>query len=106
VTAPPGPSAPVGAADDVVHRRPPPNPFAEGTDVAFTLPSRGRVRIDVFDAAGRHVRTLIEGVFDAGPHIRHWDGLDSGGRRAAGGVYFVQMQVGERREAQKMVRLR
>ena len=71
----------------------------------FTLPKRTHVRIDVFDTAGRHVRRLFTGVADAGYNARPWDGLDGGGRRVAGGVYYVQLVAEGKRYTQKTVRL-
>jgi hypothetical protein len=82
-----------------------PNPFSAGTHLSYTLPSRARVRIDIFDVSGRHVRALVEGVAEAGHHVRAWDGLETGGRRAAAGVYLVQMQVDGVKQTQKLIRL-
>ncbi|MEZ4701625.1 MAG: T9SS type A sorting domain-containing protein [Rhodothermales bacterium] len=46
-----------------------PNPFQSGTEIAFTLPGPGRVRLSVYDVAGREVATLIGGdVRGAGSH--------------------------------------
>jgi hypothetical protein len=99
----PSPVALVGAPTLAPPR---PNPSARGADIAFSLPARSRVRIDLFDLGGRHVLRLFEGVAEAGPNLRHWDGRDTAGRRVSAGVYFVQMQVGGVRQTQKMVRLR
>jgi hypothetical protein len=93
------------ASRDTRLAAPRPNPFSIGTDVVFTLPKRTHVRIDVFDTAGRHVRRLFAGVADAGLSSRPWDGLDGGGRRVAGGVYYVQLVVEGQRYTQKTVRL-
>ncbi len=70
-----------------------PNPFAGGTNVDFSLPSKGAVRVDVFDAAGRRVRTLLDAVLPAGRHDRMWDLRGTDGRRAAPGVYFVNLRT-------------
>jgi subtilisin family serine protease len=70
-----------------------PNPLrvadAGGTTVAFTLPRAGDVQLAVYDVNGRRVRELAAGRHDAGTHHARWDGLDTGGRRAAPGLYFV-----------------
>jgi hypothetical protein len=71
-----------------------PNPFNPSTTVAFTLPRDSRVRIDVFDVAGRRVRTLVaDEVLGAGRHDRVWDGLDHDGRSLSSGVYFARLQA-------------
>jgi len=40
------------------------------------LPQAGRARLDVFDLAGRRVRTLQEGWISQGRHTVQWDGRD------------------------------
>jgi hypothetical protein len=99
-------NAPAIASGPVVSLAAPrPNPSADGADVAFTLAERGRVRLDVFDLHGRHVTKLFEGVAEAGATVRRWDGRDSGGKRVAGGVYFVQIRARGEKLTRKMVRL-
>ncbi len=46
-----------------------PNPFGDGTEIGFSLPTACRVRLVVFDVAGRLVSTLVnEEILDAGAH--------------------------------------
>ncbi len=65
-----------------------PNPMLEETTIGFELPVAARARLDVFDAAGRHVRRLIDGAYAAGRHGARWDGRDPRGRRLPAGVYL------------------
>lgn len=84
-----------------------PNPFSEGTDISYTLETSGPVRIDVFDAVGRRVRRLADGVTkSAGSHNVHWDGRDAFGRPAAAGVYFYRLDTpaGVERRSMTLVR--
>lgn len=74
-----------------------PNPFNPTTHVELTLSRRSTVRVDVYDTAGRHVRTLHDGSLDAGDHRVRWDGIDASGRRVASGVYLYAVDLqGER----------
>ena len=50
----------------------------------------GRVRVSIYDVAGRRVRDLADRVFPAGEITRQWDGTDDAGRRVGRGVYFVR----------------
>jgi len=70
-----------------------PNPFNPATTIAYSLASRSRVTIRVYDVAGRVVTTLVDGEVDAGPHVIVWDGRTDSGERAASGVYFVRMET-------------
>lgn len=96
----------LAAVDRPLLSVPEPNPFRAEANVRFTLPSRSRVRIDVFDVSGRHVVRLFEGVAEAGPNAHLWNGRDAAGQAVANGVYFVQMEVDGSRQTRKSIRLR
>lgn len=66
-----------------------PNPFNPRTSVWFDLPRSGEVSLEVFDATGRHVRTLACGAYEAGRHEVQWNGVNDDGRPVSSGVYFV-----------------
>jgi hypothetical protein len=83
-----------------------PNPFAAATQLAYTLPNRGRVRLAVFDASGRRVAVLADEVQSAGRHIVTWDGRGEDRRIPAAGVYFARLQFGGRVEGRKLVLIR
>ena len=83
-----------------------PNPFNPLTTIPFYLPERTRVRLDVFDVRGAHVTTLAAGVFSAGAHRVEWNGVDSGGRPAASGVYYLRLRAGQRTLERKMLLLK
>ena len=52
---------------------------------------RGATRVDVYDARGRLVATVLDRVMDAGPGQIVWDGVDFEGRAVSSGVYFLRM---------------
>ncbi len=70
-----------------------PNPFRDGTTVVGAVPAGSRVTVRIYDVAGRSVRTLHEGVADAGSLEIGWDGTDEGGRTVPSGVYFVRVDT-------------
>ena len=80
-----------------------PNPFGPSTAIAFRLPARSEVTLQVFDPAGRMVRTLMQGPLDAGPHLLSWDGRTGDGASAGSGVYFYRFQVGDVTETHQMI---
>jgi hypothetical protein len=67
-----------------------PNPFRAGTLVRFNLPALQPVRVQVYDASGRVVRTLVDGTPGLGEHTVFWDGATDNARQATPGIYFVR----------------
>lgn len=66
-----------------------PNPCRGGTTFVVGSDRAGEQRLEVFDVAGRAVRTLARGDFVAGQRHVAWDGADSSGRKVPPGVYPV-----------------
>jgi aminopeptidase N len=81
-----------------------PNPFNPVTTIPFSLPSPGRVTLQVFSIQGGLIRTLMDGEsLPAGRHSVRWDGTDSSARPVSSGVYLYRLSQGERRETRKML---
>jgi hypothetical protein len=72
---------------------PRPNPFGDGTCIAYGLPVTSRARLVVYDAAGRMVRLLAEGKLAAGRYTTGWNGRDAKGRSLSNGIYFIMIQT-------------
>jgi hypothetical protein len=69
-----------------------PNPFNPVTVIRYDLPAGGSVvSIRVYDAAGRVVRTLVDGFQPGGAQSVVWDGRNDRGARAASGVYLCRL---------------
>jgi hypothetical protein len=68
-----------------------PNPFRARTELRFGIPTSSRVKLAVYDLAGREVASLADGVWEAGYHSVSWTGMTDAGESARGGVYFVRM---------------
>ena len=85
---------------------PRPNPAREITTVVLGLPHTGRVRAAVYDTAGRRVRTVVDGVLEAGRHELTWDFSSERGDRSAPGVYFLRVQTEQGSDVRRIVRLR
>ncbi len=62
------------------------NPVNETTRLAYAIPGAGRVKLGVFDMAGRLVRLLVDRTEDAGRHEVAW----SRGSALPSGVYAVR----------------
>ncbi|MGD9401758.1 MAG: FlgD immunoglobulin-like domain containing protein [bacterium] len=80
-----------------------PNPFSAATEIRYVVQSRRKVTINVYDTMGRLVRTLVDTDTAPGIHSTCWDGRDSRGRRASGGIYFCKMEAGDFTASRKMI---
>ncbi|MDP7021791.1 MAG: T9SS type A sorting domain-containing protein [Candidatus Krumholzibacteria bacterium] len=82
-----------------------PNPFNPATTLRFTVDSPQRMRLAVFDIAGRHQAQVADKTFDAGTHELLWQARDDAGRRLPSGVYLLRMEAAGKSETQKLVLL-
>jgi hypothetical protein len=83
-----------------------PNPFNPTTSIQFSVPTAGNARLVVYNAAGQVVRTLVDGVVEAGSHEISWDGTDNFGRSVASGVYMYRLTSGDRQTVRRMTLVR
>jgi predicted outer membrane repeat protein len=81
-----------------------PNPFTGSTRIRYVVPdARGPVpvRLSVYDAAGRLVRTLVDADRYSGRHETTWDGRSNTGKPVAGGIYFYEIRVNGQKQAKQ-----
>jgi len=75
-----------------------PNPFNPSTTIEFSLPAHSHVVIQIYDALGRNVATLADGVYEAGRYKAHFNAAD-----LPSGIYYARMTTGDFRAMQKML---
>lgn len=80
-----------------------PNPVSRATEISFSPLHLGPVQIDVYDLAGRRVKTLHRSQGDGGELRLLWSGDDQAGRRLGAGVYLVRAQAGRQVEIRRAV---
>jgi M6 family metalloprotease-like protein len=83
-----------------------PNPFNPLTRIRFSLPTRSRVTLTVYDIRGKRVTTLLDGIHDAGVNEIIWDGRNAHGAPVATGVYFYQLRAGKKLLTKKLTILK
>ena len=64
------------------------------------------VRLDIYDVAGRRVRTLLDGQRTATRHTVVWDGRNDAGDGMPPGVYFVRLEAPSLIETREVVLLK
>jgi hypothetical protein len=83
-----------------------PNPFRPSTEIHFAVEQAGVVRLEIFDVAGRRVRTLLDRQVEAGVEQRvRWDATDGEGRKIPAGVYFARLITPDAERTQKLTLL-
>jgi hypothetical protein len=70
-----------------------PNPMNPWARVPFEMPAAGPATISVYDVAGRLVRELAAGTFEAGPQSVIWDGRNASGTAVGSGVYYIRLKT-------------
>jgi hypothetical protein len=83
-----------------------PNPFNPTTAIAYDLRAPHHVVLQVYDARGRLVRTLVDAGRTPGAHSATWDGRDDSGHEMSSGIYWVRMQAGAYNSKCKIVLLK
>jgi hypothetical protein len=83
-----------------------PNPFNPDTHIRYSVRDGGRVRLRIYDVAGRLVKVLLDEMKRPGQYQVHWDGTNDHGQPVATGMYFCRMEAGEFRATRKMVMLK
>lgn len=83
-----------------------PNPFNSGTLISYQLPTNGRVEIVVYNMAGQKVRTLFDGMAQAGSHQVKWDGRNQSGQALSAGVYVLRLNTGGSTQTRKLMLVR
>jgi hypothetical protein len=80
-----------------------PNPARGAANVAFRLPAASEVTIDLFDIAGRRVRSLLREARAPGFHILSFDGRSASGSEIPSGTYFLRLQADRLVATRKLV---
>jgi glucose/arabinose dehydrogenase len=86
---------PGGPPTALEFRAPYPTPASGPVALDFVLRTNGRVRLEVFDLAGRRVRTVVDAEErGAGLNRESWDTRSEAGNAVGAGVYVARLTVG------------
>ncbi len=75
-----------------------PNPFNPVTNIKFSIPKAGSVKLVVFDVSGREVAELVDEQLSAGIY-----NYDFNASHLSSGVYFYKLITSEFTEVKKMI---
>ncbi len=75
-----------------------PNPFNPSTSIKFTMPKGDNVKLVIFDALGREVKTLVNEFRNQGVYNVSFDASS-----LSSGVYFYRLEAGDFTDTKKML---
>jgi len=75
-----------------------PNPFSPSTRISFTLPVSAAAHLDVYNALGEHIATLVDEVMNAGQYAVNFNASS-----LQSGVYFYTLRIGQYSSTRRMV---
>ena len=88
---------------EFVMHAPVPNPFIKNVSIMFNAPKQDHAKITVYDAAGRLVSHVFEGMVKPGENKLSWNGSDIEGRRLSSGIYFMKVDYAARSITKKLI---
>jgi hypothetical protein len=83
-----------------------PNPFNPSTTIRYVLPEAAKVRLTVYNVAGRPIRVLVDRHESAGYKLATWDGKNDQGVAVASGIYFCKLESPGFSQVQRMLLLK
>ena len=71
-----------------------PNPFNPTTTINYTVAKTSRIKLNVYNIMGQHVRSLLaDETQSAGTYSLQWDGRNDLGSQVASGTYIYRIEV-------------
>ncbi|NOY88814.1 MAG: T9SS type A sorting domain-containing protein [FCB group bacterium] len=83
-----------------------PNPFNMSTTIEYTLPTKSRVTITIYNILGQIVKEWSTNSLPAGSYRYTWEGKNERGYEVSSGVYLYRLQAGIFTRVKKMVLLK
>jgi hypothetical protein len=78
-----------------------PNPFMDRVRISYSLAKKGYVSLRIYDVSGRLVKTLADGIKEAGLYS-----IEVGGEGLVSGVYFIKFKAGDFCSTKKLLLLK
>ncbi|MGB3477763.1 MAG: T9SS type A sorting domain-containing protein [bacterium] len=85
-----------------------PNPFSVRgkVNISYSISKKMKVKLDIYDAAGRLMKTLVDGVEEPGSKLVEWHSRTDDGSTIPNGVYFCRLEAEGISQTRKLVVLR
>ena len=80
-----------------------PNPFNPETNISYQLSESSNVNLSIYNVKGQKIRSLINGIEEAGHKNIIWTGKDDSGKDVSSGVYFYKLKTTKYNKIKKMI---
>jgi len=80
-----------------------PNPFNPSTTIAYSIPQKSDVKVNIYDVNGQLIKEIVNESLDAGEHFVTWNGTNQTNSSVASGVYIYTVQSGSRLVSRQMI---
>jgi flagellar hook assembly protein FlgD len=81
-----------------------PNPVTNGlAHISFSIAEPTKASLNIYDASGRLVRTLLNSKLNAGNYNLSWNGTDDHNNNVAEGIYFYTLTTDNNNFTKKLV---
>tara|TARA_S200000501_G_scaffold257181_1_gene240988 strand:- start:775 stop:2580 length:1806 start_codon:yes stop_codon:yes gene_type:complete len=81
--------------------KPFPNPFNNQLSIPIELDKKSYVQIDIFNIYGQQIKNIYRGSLLPGYHNLTWNA-----KKAASGIYFIQLNINHKNEYEKTILLK
>ena len=78
-----------------------PNPFSPSTNIKYSVPETGSVKLSIYNALGEEVAVLVNGIVQAGFYEVTFDASN-----LPSGAYFYRLQSDNLNQVMKMLLLK
>lgn len=80
-----------------------PNPFSQTTAIKYVLPMRMQVSLKIYNVAGRIIKNLVDGIYEAGSYSQVWNGEGIDNKKVNSGIYFYLFEAGDFKAIGKLI---
>ena len=88
------------------HIRNYPNPFNSSTVIEIDVEKSSKIKVDLFNAQGKLILTLVNTRLDPGSYRYFWSGNAADGTQVSSGLYLARLQNQEFTKTVTMILLR
>jgi hypothetical protein len=96
----------VNCPDKLQIHRISPNPGGGPFKIAFWMPEKTKVDVNIYNVAGQKMKNILAGNLQPGNQMIKWDGRVRSGAMAPSGVYFLEMKTKNEKAVRKIIVIR